>query len=533
MLFRKLSIFAASILVLLLSILLSGCGEGSSGGLALTATAPTDSTPGTATATYTASDGSNPMGLEISFSTDSPDIIALSHTKVSVGSDGTATIAFRAVPVQTDTNVKIIASTGGLSQFKVITIKGTSSSSGGDGTTPPITPPTVPATPNSISFVQADPTTMTLKGMGGNGSETSILQFRVNDTANNPLSGIIVDFSLNTSVGGLTITPASRATDSNGLVSTIVNSGIIATPVRVTATVRDSNPPIRTQSDQLTVSTGVPDQAHFSVSVGTFNSESFDNDGRTVPITVLMADHFGNPVPDGTAVSFITSGGSIQPSCISQNGGCTVNWTSQDPRPANGRPVILAYAIGEESFIDKNGNGVADDGEFTDDPEAFLDLDFSGSYKSGDPFIDFNGNGQYDGPDGFYNGILRPASVPASVPKSKNVFKNVQLVMSTDGALISMTPAAITDPGQFEVTVTDMNGNTMAAGTTITVTASIGTLVGVTPYPVPNNLGNGAVLPFWLNAGTSPTFQTGQIRIDVKSPGGLTTTQFFPISGEF
>jgi hypothetical protein len=87
-----------------------------------------------------------------------------------------------------------------------------------------------------------------------------------------------------------------------------------------------------------------------------------------VAVTARLSDHFHNPVPDGTAVYFTTNGGAIQPSCTTVGGACTVNWISQNPRPQNGpisllgRPTILVYAIGEESFVDANGNGVADAG---------------------------------------------------------------------------------------------------------------------------------------------------------------------------
>src|SRR5512138_1144975 len=106
-------------ILLLLLLFIAGCGGGASelsGSLALTATQSLDpGTTGTATATYTDVNGKNPQGLEISFSTDRPDIIALSSSKQAVGSDGKAPITFQAVSVPTDTVVKIVASTGGLS----------------------------------------------------------------------------------------------------------------------------------------------------------------------------------------------------------------------------------------------------------------------------------------------------------------------------------------------------------------------------------------------------------------------------------
>ena len=85
------------------------------------------------------------------------------------------------------------------------------------------------------------------------------------------------------------------------------------TPVRVTATIRGTSPAVTSTSDQLVISTGIPDQNSFSLSTSIFNVEgaNFDgcpsNIGSTV--SVCLGDHFNNPVPDGTAVSFTAEGG--------------------------------------------------------------------------------------------------------------------------------------------------------------------------------------------------------------------------------
>jgi hypothetical protein len=137
-------------------------------------------------------------------------------------------------------------------------------------------------------------------------------------------------------------------------------------------------------------------------------------DGEQSVLSIRMADKFNNPVPDGTVAFFTTEFASIEPSCETFEGGCTVTLTSQEPRqqlfntgfikrtdavacPSHGamqpcpvslgnifggRSTILATAIGEESFIDANGNGLYDDGElFEDLGEAFLDHNEDGIYN--------------------------------------------------------------------------------------------------------------------------------------------------------
>lgn len=516
--------------------LMAGCGGGgsssASGTLVLSVAAPTETSPtGTASAVFADALGRNPSGLEISFSTDRPDIVALDSTKQTVGSNGQAIITFRTVTPATTTPVKITASTGGLQAFQQFTVTGTTAS---DGTTTP--PPPVAAVPNSISFGTASPASITLKGTGGAGRvETSIVSFTVKDTAGNPLSGQTVDFALSTTVGGLNITPTSAVSDASGVVKTIVNAGVVSTPVRVTATV--SGTAIATQSDQLTITTGIPDQDSVSMSAGTVNSETFNHDGVAVPITVILSDHFNNPVPDGTVVNFTTNVGQIVGSATTTNGRVTVNWTSSEPRvrdpnPKKGRFVIMAYAVGEESFTDLNGNGLADAGEFVDNSEAFRNDDDDLARDATEPFIDFNGDGIFNTGDNLYNGLLQGAAF-AGAPRTKHVFANMELIMSTDGANIIANPASLSGPGSLSITVRDLNGNTMASGTTIAVTAPFGTLSGTTSFTVPQNTGTGQTFSVNLAAGTTPVARTGFLTVTVTSPGGLQTILNVPVSGNF
>jgi len=92
----------------------------------------------------------------------------------------------------------------------------------------------------AIQFVSADPGTISLKGTGG--QNTSIVQFKVTDASGGPVVGAGVKFSLNTTVGGLSLAPASATTGSNGQAQTIVQAGTQHTTVRVTATVNAARP---------------------------------------------------------------------------------------------------------------------------------------------------------------------------------------------------------------------------------------------------------------------------------------------------
>lgn len=285
----------------------------------------------------------------------------------------------------------------------------------------------LPADVGSIEFLSSTPENISIIGTGGvGGSESSTVVFKVLDTNSNPVNNQLVNFSLNTSVGGIQIIPTSATTDNNGLVQTVINSGTVATSVRVQATIDGSEPQISSQSSLLVVSTGIPDQDSFSLSANILNPEGWDLDGTEVVVTARLADAFNNPVPDGTAVSFTTEGGRIEPSCVTTNGTCSVTWNSQNTRPEGhvlqhatdeytlssfpttvhlpeafnslgqkfgGRATITATAIGEESFPDLNGNARFDASEMT----AFLSTDISGDvYDLKEAFVDHN-------EDGFYN----------------------------------------------------------------------------------------------------------------------------------
>lgn len=407
-----------------------------------------------------------------------------------------------------------------------------------------------PLSAGSITYLSASPTNITLKGMGGLGSqETSTVTFRVFDTSGQVKANQQVDFALNTYVGGMTLSQSSGSTGSDGTVSTIVQAGTVATPVRVTATVRDSSPSISTQSDQLVISTGVPAQDGFSISLGNLNPESWEYDGVTSSVTARLSDHFHNPVPDGTAVYFTTSGGSIQPSCTTLNGVCSVNWTSQNPRPLSARVAILAYAIGEEYFLDLNGNGLADATDtWIDTSEAFRDDNENGTRQVTETFIDFNGDGIFNAGDGSYNGVLQGVSYSGD-PRSKNVFSNSVIVMSSSNPMISNSCAPISivagNSATCSIEVADINGNTMPSGTKIEFSLSaiqsctgivgafcdFGIINPTQAIVVPQNSGIGTTIDVIIaNKSSVGSLGKSNLTVKVTTPKGLITSVAYPIN---
>ncbi len=368
--------------------------------------------------------------------------------------------------------------------------------------------------------------------------ESSTVIFRVVDAAGGARPNANVTFSLDSNVGGINLSSTSATSDANGRVQTVVNAGTVATTVRVTA--RIASPAISNQSSQLSVTTGVPDSDSFSIAPTCANVEAFNVDGVVAAVTARLADRFNNPVPDGTAVTFTAEGGQIVSQCTTATtstgaGVCTVNWTSSNPRPLApvngvGRVSILATAIGEDSFTDNNANGFFDVTEaFADLGEPYRDDDESGTYDSGEFFLDFNNDGVRQATDGTFSGVRCTGTAAADTCNLTTTAIGAQtlVVMSTSGAIItgpSEEPVAAGVAEPLTYNVKDLNGNAMPAGTTISATASsgAGTIEGTASFKVPCDAGrSGQTVQFFLKpAATNPA---GVVTITVTSPAGLVT----------
>jgi hypothetical protein len=390
-----------------------------------------------------------------------------------------------------------------------------------------------------------------------------------------------VSFALNSTVGGLSLSPASQTSASDGTVQTVVSSGTVHTVVRVTASI--ASPALSTQSSQLTVTTGLPAAAAFSIAVGAAsygsatstlacpNVDAFNLDGVTVPVTVRLADRYNNPVPDGTAVAFNTNGGHIDGSCTTPlaspgDGTCKVTWTSANPRPAvnsdtppllaAGRATILATTIGEESFTDVNGNGYWDSGEpFVALGEPYRDDNENGDYDLGEYFLDFNHNGVRDAastsPTGFI-GITCTGNPLSCSTQTLAISASHLIIMSTGAGVLTLpngsasssftvsgSPAnptltiAHTASGTFKVNLADGNGNSMAAGTTVTMTldnAAIGTVTqtpGTFVVPCSSDLGGVDTQGSFV---ASATPGSGNIAVTATSPGGTVTIFYIHVT---
>ncbi|MCL4738177.1 MAG: PKD domain-containing protein [Burkholderiaceae bacterium] len=282
-------------------------------------------------------------------------------------------------------------------------------------------------TTGSLRFVSAVPAdkSITLRGQGGIGrQENATLTFQLVDVAGQGVADADVCFDASTYIGSLNIdgfdpdkkpVPQGsealcgsdnlsivryvKRTNADGTVTVQVNSGTVPTPVRVRARAlypSGATSALQTFSDTLSISTGLPLQRSFSLSVDKANIDGGNFDGEIATVTVRLADQFSNPVPDGTVVSFIGSGASVctadNGSCKTVNGACSCQVVSQERRPLDNRVIVTAYAVGLEDFDDVDGDNLYKAGvdPFHDLGDAFVDANKDGLAADGGATGAFN-----------------------------------------------------------------------------------------------------------------------------------------------
>lgn len=374
---------------------------------------------------------------------------------------------------------------------------------GGTSPSVPLTLPIVTPESASLAFISASPEIIYLKGSGF--TETSTVVFELRDRAGNTLPNRDVLLSLLTDSAGLLLEggtqPVTRKSDAAGRVSVQINSGAIPTPVRIQASLAGSTPPISTVSSNLSVGVGLPSQQNFSLSQRTRNIEGMNIDGATNTYTIIASDRSGNPVPTGTSINFVTESGQIEavtqtgispiapapgtypnPGTGSQLSLAVAGFQSSNPRPEDGRVTVTAYAAGEESFIDVNGNNQYDTGEpFQDLGDLYKDRLFDGVFDASvDEVIPLGGN----------------RSAACVVPGS---FGSVQ------GALLSFDVGLPSRPSTCDATWSGPGGS---GARSVYVRRSIETVLSTSAarllWADTSGLGSASCAPTTLQVGSSP-----------------------------
>lgn len=241
---------------------------------------------------------------------------------------------------------------------------------------------------SALNFLDANPAdrSIVIAGAGGSGrSESATLRFRVVDRNNASVKGAAVVFNV-VPANAVTLNIPRAVSDSEGVVTTTVSSRNIATAVVINAQVEGKN--ISSQSDQLTITTGIATQRGFDLSASKFHLNSAIS-GDSSELTVRIIDSNGNPVADGVPVVFTADygrvGSSTRGGCTTVNGACTVTYEVQDPRPADGTLATVTVST-------QVGNGTAISGVLRLAIVNPGDLNIYTSSEGGSLFGDFDLN---------------------------------------------------------------------------------------------------------------------------------------------
>ena len=313
-----------------------------------------------------------------------------------------------------------------------------------------------------------DVSNIAIRGTGSN--ESALLTFEARDSLGVPVSGInkaTIYFSLLPDSGGQYVYPTSGVTDLNGRISTRVTSGTKPGVFQVYAYSKPdtANPNYTVTSSpvRITVSGGLPDAAHFSMSLQKFNIAGISFDNLRDNISVIVGDKNGNPVQTGTAVYFSTTGGIIQPSATTNvDGQASVALISANPRPANGFVSVTATTIGDSGSIISHTSRVLFSGPpVIVGPSSGFQIVDSGSYSFIFKVSDANGNPLSSG-----NSIAVTKDGPGSgdLDLKGDVSKTMTDTQDTTKTLFAVQTQDKTRGGAsglvtFTITVTGDNGN--------------------------------------------------------------------------
>lgn len=431
-------------------------------------------------------------------------------------------------PVVTDSSVEFIYAVHGCEGEDVVTFTGVD----GDDTHVVETSITVEDRVVGIEWVESNPGQIALRNTFG--EEIAKVTFRVKGYFETEgVAGQEVLFRLAGQPGDVELVNESALSDEDGFVTATVKSG--TTPSVVTVVAHHVLTGEEIHSDGLAVATGLP--THFNMALKPYNPNAWDRlNAEPVDVIVTATDRFGNPVVDGTVVNFVSpEGGSVTPSCQTENNTCTVQWKPDGRQPDTGRLQIFATVKGQEDYIDINGNGIFDDGdEFAgfDLGEPFTDNNQDGAYVPGFYFVDINGDGVRDSDgDGVWNGpnCQHSALCPADPADTAIDLAAQQTLYLSDGSNPTICQAgdfpsvggvplvvpvdSIRDIGGLYLSdgnsMADDNGthpcatgNPLPHGTTVSFSATGGALRGKTSWTI----------------GDDATRPTGSYNLNIKAP---------------
>jgi hypothetical protein len=351
----------------------------------------------------------------------------------------------------------------------------------------------------------------------------------------------------------------------------------VSGPVRVLASITIGTTTLTSSSANVSIAGGPPSGAHIGVAPAFLNIAGLVTQGIICPVTAIVGDRFGNPVPQNTTVSFFTNGGVVTPQGLTDALGNTpgvdiktgpptphVGTATDFGDPRTGVVTVIAVTQGEETFIDSNGNGLGPDvdgpGEFDptdpelDTPEPFIDhvnlcngvpapcladpvnppvLSGNGSFDPNDRyelFIDGNGNGAWDPPNGVWD-AHKPIFASTTVLFTGPTRLTVGLLQPNGSCSGNPSGFTVPDGGSspvFCILASDPAGRPLVGGTQIRVTTSSGAISGTSSVDLPDTQRGGPGITFFAFAvadtdpGDTDPPSDAVVTVSVTSPNSAT-----------
>jgi hypothetical protein len=223
----------------------------------------------------------------------------------------------------------------------------------------------------------------------------------------------------------------------------------------------------------------------------------------------------------------------------------------------------LFDANGNNSYEDTDGGPILDNTDsgfgassygvtgFVDHSEAWRDDNEDNLRDGSEIFLDFNDDGVFNAADGFFNGPQCTTGNACGDPAatSLHVRKALVLVMSGSGALMDILDnsdtvifsnhQSATEPNlsiasgsslSFELQYSDSAVQPIASGSAIAITASAGSLAGLTDFVMPSTNRPGARTATFILTNDTTTPIDSTVTATITSPAGIISTVVFQVT---
>jgi hypothetical protein len=315
---------------------------------------------------------------------------------------------------------------------------------------------------------------------------------------------------------------AAGVTDDHGQVTVSLTSGTAAGPVSVKATAKAGNATASAIASNIAIVGAKASGAHITIDCTPKNIPALsDNDcsyshyagpGSNVTCTATFADRFNNTLGVPTLTTFLSEAGNASAPSLTNSGVATgaivvtggrlpdndlltlTTFQNEPTAPApdrcgvtgtprRGLVTVIAMAVGEEGFVDLNGNGVHDANEpFIDIGEPYVDVNDNGRWDPGEPFVDVNHNGTYDGPNGQWD------SNTVIWAETRILYTDQPAFASLGAETPPLVALALDATESLKAVFRDENMNPLAASTTYAVSAAKSDVASAAITSAPSNL---------------------------------------------